>query len=209
MAGCHQASRNASSGGRNRVKPALVLLPAEQAHLYASSPPSTPAAATGPGGATLRDVRSVQEEAPVSVLFFNRYPDSQHPNALMHEAHVVYRREGAPRWRLRTPPPDQQLLVGPAQTDGRGEVRGLVSQEVEVHLREQQSLQKAHHEMVRRLADGVGRLAAQQEQLARELGSLKLRQNTAQPGSIGPDAARDPDAAPSTENVTNVEETES
>lgn len=209
LAGCHQASRTASSGGWNRVKPERVLLPVEQAHLYAPARAGTDPAPTGAVQVMPRDVRAVQEDGPVSVVFYNRYADPQRPDELMHEAHVVYRREGAPRWRLRTPPPDQQLLVGPAQTDGRGEVRGLASQELEAHLREQQSLQKAHHEMVRRLADGVGRLAAQQEQLARELGSLKLRQISGQSGPTGVNAVENPEADRADESGAAVEETQS
>lgn len=151
------------------------MIPADQAHLYASAPAQAyraPARVAPPGYAAT-DVRSVQTESPVTALQFNRYADPARPNELMHEAHIVYRREGPPRWRLQPASAAQQILVGPSLTDGRGEIKPLASQELDSYLREQRANLQKQQQVMGQVTEGIRQLAEQQQRLAKELAILR------------------------------------
>lgn len=171
LAACQQ-SGPALKTGRFHVKPELILIPADQAHHHAREdryPPGRPP----PRGWEATDVRSVQTDPVVSAIQFNRYADPGRPRELMHEAHVVYRRETGPRWRLRPATAAQQILIGPALTDGRGEVQPLQSAELDAYVREQRANSQRQQDLVLSVAQAMQRLASQQEQLAEEIAVLK------------------------------------
>lgn len=191
LAGCE----NAPPGGRPGpyVKPGLVMIPADQAHLYGLSAP-TPGCTSNsgePSGYAATDVRSVQTESPVSAIQFNRYADPARPEELMHEAHVVYRREGTPHWRLQPASAEQQILIGPRLTDGRGEVRPLASQELDAYVREQRANLQKQQQVMGQVTEGMRQLAEQQQQLAKELAALRA----ASPGNAPGEATKTPPEA--------------
>lgn len=152
------------------VRPGLVMIPADQAHLYGGSAGEHGSdRLPAPQGWSAADVRTVETESEVSALQFNRYADPANPSELMHEAHIVYRRERLPRWKLSSPPAGQQILVGPRLTDGRGEIRPLASQELDNFLRDQRLSQRQQQELLGRLGESLQRLAEQQRALAQQV----------------------------------------
>lgn len=177
LAGCESAPPGAHPGPY--VRPGLVMIPADQARLYGLSgcTDGTPASAPSTEYAPT-DVRSVQTESPVSAIQYNRYADPARPSELMHEAHIVYRREGPPRWRLQPAAPGQQILVGPSLTEGRGEVKPLASQELDAYLREQRANLQKQQQVMGQVTEGMRQLAQQQQQLAKELTSLRAASST-------------------------------
>ena len=181
LSGCSSKPAYKSSEGPI-VRPGLVMIPSEQAHLYglaikgqneAQAPESFPAT----------DSDSVLIQVPPTAVQYNRYPDAADPT-MLHEAHVVYRR-GAPRWNLK-PSAGQQILVGPQITDGRGEVQSLASQELESYLREQRVAAQRQQQFLGQVGQAVGQLAAQQKQLASEVVRMKANGDQAQTTESSP-----------------------
>ena len=189
IAGCQRPQGSIASAGP-QVKPGLIMIPRDQVHLYAGAGECTGHVAAPT--ATPMDVGSVQSQSDVSVIQFNRYPDPARPRELMHEAHIVYRRENNPRWKLQPTSRNHQILIGPAVTDGRGEIQPLASQELGAFMQEQRANAQQQQQLVMALADGVRRLATQQEQLAQELGSLK----SAEPQESGGSADKNETTSP-------------
>lgn len=189
LAGCE------SSSPANRpglyVKPGLIMVPADQAHFYGLSSPRAEddPATQPPPGYPATDVRSVQTEAPVTAIQLNRYVDPARPDELMHEAHIVYRRESSPRWRLQPPAPGQQVLVGPTLTDGRGEVQPLASQELDAYLREQRANVQKQQQVLGQVTEGMRQLSEQQQQLAKELAKLQAERGAHTETKESPSAA--------------------
>lgn len=178
LAGC-EASRPPAKAGPY-VRPGLIMVPADQAHLYGLGGDTDRLVATEPpNGYPVTDARSVQTEAPVTAIQFNRYVDPARPSELMHEAHVVYRRESPPRWRLQTPAAQQQILVGPNLTEGRGEVKPVASQELDAYLREQRSNVHQQQQVLGQVSEGMRQLAEQQQQLAKEFATLRAERSAA------------------------------
>jgi hypothetical protein len=170
LAACQGPVRTAKPGPF--VKPGLVLVPVDQAHFYSVKP--APECDRELPVAPI-DVRAVQTESPVSAIQFNRYVDPAAPDRLMHEAHVVYRRESGPRWKLQPASPEQQILIGPSLTDGRSELKPMVSQELEAYLRDQRAnLQRQQH-VLARVSESMRQLAEQQQRLAAELEKRQRR----------------------------------
>jgi hypothetical protein len=172
LAGCQSAPEPQHAGPY--VRPGLIMVPVDQAHLYGlcretDQAPGERFAAT--------DTRSVQTESPVSALQFNRYADPALPDVLMHEAHIVYRRENKPRWKLQPSGRDEEILIGPRLTDGRAEIRPLASQELDTFMRDQRSHAEREQQLITRIAEGMKQLAGQQQQLAEEVGKLKSASN--------------------------------
>jgi|GEM_PF-3059455 len=187
LAGCESASPGGRPGPY--VKPGLVMVPADQAHFYGldqSAQPKDAVEPAAPRGYAATDVRSVQTESPVTAIQFNRYADPARPDELMHEAHVVYRREAGPRWRLQPASAEQQILVGPSLTDGRGEVRPLASQELDTYLCEQRANLQKQEQVMGQVTEGMRQLAEQQQQLAKELATLRAA--SANPTHVEPAA---------------------
>ena len=69
----------------------------------------------------------------------NRYVDPSNPN-ILHERHVIYRREQAADWRLQANA-DRQILVGNTMGDGEQDLKpALLDQELARELQRQRSL---------------------------------------------------------------------
>lgn len=180
LAGCESAPRG--SRARAYVKPGLIMVPVDQAHYYGvGGQPPDGIPPEPPDGYKATDVRSVQTDAPVTAIHFNRYADPSRPSELMHEAHIVYRREGGPRWRLHPVSKEHQILVGPRLTDGRSEVKPLASQELDSYLREQRTNVQKQQQVIGQVTEGMQQLAEQQQQLAKDLGKLRELQTTSKP----------------------------
>jgi hypothetical protein len=75
------------------------------------------------------------------VYSLGRYQDPQDPD-LLHEAHLVYRKESAPRWKMDAPPANK-ILVGPRITKNNPEAGPLQNKELEATLL---ALEKANRE---------------------------------------------------------------
>lgn len=184
LAGCHSMPRTGAQTGL-AVKPALVMIPLEQVPYYRETLHGGDS--MRPAGSDAITSASVQAEPGVSAVLFNRYPDPARPDELMHEAHIVYRREGGLRWRLRSPSKDEQILVGPQLTDGRGEIRSLASQELEAYVHQQRENLRQQQSMMSSVAESIRQLAQQQQALAEEVGRMKTRPGAGGHVSAGPE----------------------
>jgi hypothetical protein len=173
LAGCSSNPPYKSSSSPC-VRPGLVMIPADQAHLYGVSMKGLTECQL-PQNIPATDSASVLIQVPPTAVQYNRYPDAANP-AMLHEAHVVYRRD-APRWNLK-PSAGQQILIGPQITDGRGEVQPIASQELESYLREQRVAAQHQQQFLGQVGQAVGQLATQQQQLATEM--VRLRANSEQ-----------------------------
>ncbi len=181
------------------VRPGLIMIPADQAKYYgfANNGAAAPASEL-PTSPT--SVANVETEPEVTALQFNRYPDPAAPNELMHEAHVVYRREGTPRWKLQPSGADQQLLIGPQFTDGRGELKPVQSQELDTFLRDERTNLQRQQEVMAKLIESQRALGEQQQRLHQEL--LELRNNGASKRA-GSETNDSPTAGPATSSSQN------
>jgi hypothetical protein len=150
------------------VKPGLVMVPADQMKYYQLGPEQAASSDTRLPFAAI-DTRSVQTDSSVTAIQFNRYADPSRPDQLMHEAHIVYRRDSGPRWKLTAPSSEQQILVGPQMTDGRGEIKGLVAPEVDAYLREQRNTLHRQEETISKITETLRQIADQQKQLAEQI----------------------------------------
>jgi len=168
LAGCSSTPAYKSSAGPC-VRPGLVMIPVDQAHLY-GVPLKDQNETQAPQNFLVTDSTSVLIQVPPTAVQYNRYPDAADPT-MMHEAHIVYRRDAA-RWNLR-PSAGQQILIGPQITDGRGEVQPIASQELESYLREQRVAAQRQQQFLGQVGQAVGQLATQQQQLATEVVKMK------------------------------------
>lgn len=175
------------------VRPELVMVPADQAHYYGIGQPSGEVASPRRTAPAPTSVRSVQTDSEVTALQYNRYPDPARPDQLMHEAHIVYRRESLPRWRLQPPSGEQQILVGPRISDGRGEIKPLVSQELESFMRQQRDQQREQQDLLGKVAGGMKQLAEQQQQLARQVAKLEQSARGDSPEPVSSTGTNDSD----------------
>jgi hypothetical protein len=185
MAGC----ASPSSAGRREpyVKPGLILLTADQAERRGIEL-SVPAhqAAVPSGSPQPLDSKCVIAPADVKVYTLNRAVDPADPN-LMHEEHVVYRRETSPRWQLNGSV-EQKILVGPKVTDGRQELTPLLDKELTTYLSDQRRATEANQQAIAALLKAVDALSRQQRATV-EHGLQKSsapEENPPQP-AIGPD----------------------
>lgn len=194
VAGC-QAPPPRSAGGTPLIRRELVMVPIDQARYYCGGAGGRGAAsevAPAPPGVASTDVSSVLTNSEVSAVQWNRYADPGRPDELMHEAHVVYRREGRPRWRLQSPAAGQQILIGPQLTDGRGEMKPLAVQELDDFMRDGRTNLRRQQEVMARLTDGMKRLGDQQQELAERLSKLQAQGGSAASSATAP--ATNPDA---------------
>lgn len=168
FAGCETSPEYTHSAGPY-VKPGLVMIPADQYKYYQNR---SEGSENPPPGWSAMNVNSVQTESEVTAIQFNRYPDPGNKN-LMHEAHIVYRRDNQPQWKLQPSSSDQQILVGPQTTEGRGELKPVQSQGLETYLREQRTSLARQQKVMASVAEGMRELAQQQQSLAREVAELK------------------------------------
>jgi len=176
LAGCSSTPAYKSSAGPY-VRPGLVMIPADQAHLY-GVPLKGQDEGQVPQNLPVTDSASVLIQVPPTAVQYNRYPDAADPT-MLHEAHIVYRRD-APRWNLK-PSAGQQILVGPQITDGHGEVQPIASQELESYLREQRVAAQRQQQFLGQVGQAVGQLATQQQRLAAEVVQMKANGGTLSP----------------------------
>lgn len=136
-----------------KVRPATILVTPDQAlkhGLWTEGKGADPVVAPKP----LPDSSAVLTPAGVKVYSLGRYEDPADPD-LLHEAHLVYRRETAARWNLQPGPAGQVLIgnrvapadpkAGPLQVQ---ELQGIIQQ-----LRREQAENRAALEKLRKLLE--------------------------------------------------------
>ncbi len=203
LAGCAEAP--ASSQHEPYVKPGLVVLTADQAaargiNVHAPAPQADPAGrsertALEAGGFDPLASDAVIATPDVKVYTLSREVDPADPT-LLHEEHVVYRRETTPRWKLDAPAA-QKLLIGPRVTDGRQELRPVLDKELTSFLADQRRATEANQKAVAALFQAVDSLTRQQQELARR----ELAKNGDHPEAV----AREGDARPAASRPENGE----
>lgn len=92
---------------------------------------------------------------------------------MMHEAHIVYRRETDVAWRLEADA-GNQIMVGPAVT-ARSNGDRILPQETEAMLSDLRKSAAGDREALRMLAEMVERLARNQNDVAERLAALDAR----------------------------------
>jgi len=162
LAGCANAPTTPEHGGLY-VKPALIMLTADEAEARGLGTASTTAspAPIAPPGAEATQTTAVLVPPAVKAYTVNRSVDAADPN-LLHEEHVVYRRETTPTWRLQAPA-SQKILVGPRMTDGREELQPILSKELTVFLIEQRQAAEVNQKAIAalfRAVDGLSQAVA-------------------------------------------------
>lgn len=189
-AGCQSSSSARIYAPARVASSAQIMIPLDQLHHYRAGHGRCVNAAETERVSAPLEVSAVQTSPVVSAVQFNRYADPARPHELMHEGHMVYRREVGPRWRLRPVSRDAQILIGPQQTDGRGEIQPLASQELDGYLKQQRENLGQQQQLLTKMAEGMRQLALQQQQLAEELGKLKA------PDGRGSADRKDTDVSP-------------
>ena len=184
LAGCANSNPSARSGGPY-VKPGLIMVTPDQAAKYGLA--GRPAEVTPPASVSPLDTSAVLAAPGVRVYTFGRFQDAADPD-LLHETHVAYRRETAPRWQMQAPA-DQQILVGPRITDSRQDLAPIKDREVEAYLTEQHTRQQEDRQAIELLFKGLDTLTKQQVQQMKMLGALARVQQDAAKES-GKDTAK-------------------
>jgi hypothetical protein len=174
LAGCANSSPSARLGGPY-VKPGLIMITPDQAAKYGLA--ARPVEAAPPAGVPPLDTSAVLATPGVRVYTFGRFQDAADPD-LLHETHVAYRRETAPRWQMQAPV-DQQILVGPRITDSRQDFAPIKDREVETYLAEQHTRQQEDQQAIELLFKGLDTLTKQQAQQMKMLGALARVQRDA------------------------------
>ncbi len=188
VSGCLSSSESGMARGPY-VKPNLVMLTADQAaqrgiKIEAAVPAKPPM----PKGISVLDSSAVVAPADVKVYVINRAADQADPD-LMHEEHVVYRRESSPRWRLEAPV-EQKILIGPRITDGRQDLQPLLSKELSTFLTDQRRATEANQQAITALFQAVDAVTRQQETL------IRRERSTGKPASQPAETAPAADPAP-------------
>ena len=184
--GCMSSSESATAR-EPHVKPNLVVLTAEQAAQRGIKVEPAPTREPPlPQDLAPLDASAVITPPGIKVYVLNRAVDPADPE-LMHEEHVVYRRESAPRWRLDAPA-EQKILVGPKITDGRQDLQPLLNKELSAFLVDQRRATESNQKAIAALFEAVDTLSKQQQQLARHQASGPKDGHPA-PISSSPDSA--------------------
>lgn len=180
LASC-ATSPSSSSRHESYVKPGLILLTADQAEQRGINvQPPTPATASAPADLEPLDASAVVSSPGVKVYTLNRQVDPA-DRELLHEQHVVYRRETGPEWTLQAPS-NRKILVGPTITDGRQELRPLLDKELTAFLSDQRRVTESNQKAIAALFDAVASLNRQNQALIQELGKAR---NAAVPDAGG------------------------
>jgi hypothetical protein len=189
LAGC-VSSPETGSQHQTYVKPELVMLTADQAArrgIEITHAPRTDRVVPQEWDAL--DAGSVVVPGDVKVYSLNRAADPFDPD-LLHEEHVVYRRESGPRWQLDAPT-TQKILVGPRVTDGRQELQPLHDQELASYLADQRRASEANQKAISALFQAVEALSRQQQAIVRQ----SVREPSS-PAASPATAAAEPDPSP-------------
>jgi hypothetical protein len=191
LAGCATSPPVARLGGPY-VKPALIMVTPDQAAKYGLA--ERPVEAAPPVGVPPLDTSAVVAAPGVRVYTFGRFQDAADQD-LLHETHVAYRRETAPRWQMQAPA-DQQILVGPRITDSRQDLAPIKDREVDAYLVEQHTRQQEDRQAIELLFKGLDNLTRQQAQQMKMLGALaKVQQDAArESGKSAIRGSGDPDS---------------
>lgn len=152
------------------VKPHLIMLTADQAQARGIKVAAAPGTEQQqpvplPAGIDALDASAVVTPAGVKVYTINRSVDP-FDSEVMHEEHVVYRRETPPRWRLNAPT-DQKIMVGPKITDGQQRVDPIADKELTTFLNDQRRVAQSQQQAITALFKAVDSLSRQQEALLR------------------------------------------
>jgi hypothetical protein len=174
LAGCATSNPSAHSRGPY-VKPGLIMVTPDQAAKCGLA--GRPVEATSLAGVPPLDTSTVLAAPGVRVYTYGRMQDAADQD-LLHETHVVYRRETAPRWQMQAPA-DQQILVGPRITDSRQDLAPIKDREVEAYLAEQHTRQQEDRQAIELLFKGLDTLTKQQAQQMKMLGALARVQQDA------------------------------
>ncbi len=145
------------------VRPSSIRLTPEQAQARGGADAGALAVAGGRRFAA-EDADSVVASADVKAYSIGRYVAPADPG-MLHEAHVVYRREAGPRGRLDAPA-SRQILVGPSIT-ARAPFEPLRSDELEATIASLRRSQRENQEALRMLTTAVEALARNQETVVR------------------------------------------
>ncbi len=159
---CAAPPSGTAQGGR--VRPGLILVTPDQAarHGIALVPEREGSPqVTGP-----RDSASVLRSPGIKAYTISRYVDPTDPN-LMHEAHVVYRRESSQSWRLDVPPTDQ-ILVGPRLTDSAPAGDPYKSKELDALLLELRRSSRDHREAIEYILKAMEKISKEQAGVKQE-----------------------------------------
>ncbi len=176
IAGLAVAGCNAPGSTARRepaVRPGFIVLTPEQAeqrgiHLEPNMRP--------PEGANALDDSAVVAPPGTKVYTINRAVDPNDRDVL-HEEHVIYRRETTPAWRLQ-PPAKQKLLIGPRVVDGRQELQPMLDKELASYLADQRRATEANQKAIAALFQAVDSLARQQQTTTRDRATTATEERT-------------------------------
>lgn len=160
LASCASTERSASGKWTPEIKPGLIMVTPDQAALHGialKTPPTPP-----PKNAKGLDSSAVLTGPEVHAYTVGRYADPADSD-LMHEAHVVYRKESAPAWRLDVAP-GKQILVGPTLTDRNPAAGPLQDKELTQFLTEMARANRENRQAIELLYKAVETLSKQQGQ---------------------------------------------
>lgn len=142
-----------------QVRPSMILVTPDQALKHGLALESGHVESPSPTK-PLPDSSAVLTPAGVKVYSLGRYEDPADPD-LLHEAHLVYRRETAPRWNLQ-PGPAGQVLIGTriAPVDPKaGPLQNQELQGVILQLQREQAENRVALEKLRRLLEQLPSVA--------------------------------------------------
>jgi hypothetical protein len=148
----------------SEIKPGLIMVTPDQAELHGltlKAPPTPP-----PKEAKGLDSSAVLAPPSVHAYTVGRYADSSDPD-LLHEAHLVYRKERSASWRLDAEP-GKQILVGPTITDRNPTAGPLQEKELSQFLTEMARANRENRQAIDLLYKAVEALAARQRQSTAE-----------------------------------------
>jgi hypothetical protein len=165
LAGC--STQTSAFRREPYVKPALIMLTADQAQrrgIQVQAPAPRPDEVL-PADAEPLDASAVTAPEDIKVYSMNRTVDPA-DRELMHEEHVVYRRETTPAWRLHASA-ERKILVGPRVPDGRQDLQPVLSKELISFMNDQRRAAESNQKAITALFQAVDALNRQQEALAR------------------------------------------
>ncbi len=182
----------------DRPRPGTILLTEEQAKHHGLHEPGE---ASPPADPPLHpnSITTVAQPADVKVYAVGRRIDPRDP-AVLHEAHVVYRQETTPRWRLQAPA-DQRILIGPQLTDGRQDTQPLLTKELTTFLHDQRRAAQANEAAIAALFNAVKQLTEQQRRLAEHANGIRAPEGEREDSGVSGEAKVEGDGVAAGETV--------